>query len=182
MQNSSLFQRGTDFLLLLPFALSPPPPGEKRRHRRPGAAARRATKATRRVSFWECGTGARLVYCSEQWVSGGGVRCQSRERREGASGRGREGGRAPLSAHTLLIDFARVPTSCRNTLRVSGSQKFSLNAGYWVAAVDAIFLISRLGSGGISKPRAPVADQILFRVHRVKKPTRKKKKKRLDFV
>ena len=126
MQNSSLFLRGTDFLLLLPFALSLPPPGEKRRHRRPGAAARRATKATRRVSFWECGTGARLVYCSEQWVSGDGVRCQSREGREGASGRGREGalGRAPLSAHTL-IDFARVRTSCRNTLRVSRSQQFS---------------------------------------------------------
>ena len=74
-------------------------------------------------------------------MSGGGVRCQSREGREGASGRGREGalGRAPLSAHTLLIDFARVRTSCRNTLRVSRSQQFSLNAGYRVAAVDAIF-------------------------------------------
>ncbi|XP_043410483.1 paired box protein Pax-9 [Prionailurus bengalensis] len=68
MQNSSLFHRGTDFLLLLPFALSPPPPGKKRRHRRPGAATSRATEAVRKVTFWECGTGAPLVYCSEQWT------------------------------------------------------------------------------------------------------------------
>lgn len=61
--------------------------------------------------------------------------------RERAGEGGREGarGRAPLSAYTLLIDFARVPTTCRNTLRVSDAQQLSLNAGYWVAAVDAIF-------------------------------------------
>lgn len=70
-------------------------------------------------------------------MSGGGVLSEPGRGREERAGE--EGGRAPLSAHTLLIDFARVPTSCGNTLRISGSQQFSLNAGYWVAAVDAIF-------------------------------------------
>lgn len=91
MQNSSLFHRGTDFLLLLPFALSPPLLGKKRRHPRPRAPTGWATEAVRKVSFWERGTGARLVCCSEQWVSGSGGHCQSREGREGASGLEREG-------------------------------------------------------------------------------------------
>ncbi|XP_045656352.1 paired box protein Pax-9 [Ursus americanus] len=79
MQNSSLFHRGTDFLLLLPSALSPPPPGKKRRHRLPRAATSRATEAVRKVSFWEFGTGAALVYCSEQWAGRWGSRGSSRD-------------------------------------------------------------------------------------------------------
>jgi hypothetical protein len=72
-------------------------------------------------------------------AAGDAVRTEKGGReRAGEGGREGERGRAPLSAHTLLIDFARVPTSCRNTLRVSGAQQFNLIAGYWVA-VDAIF-------------------------------------------
>ncbi|XP_075388325.1 paired box protein Pax-9 [Tenrec ecaudatus] len=56
-----------DFLLLLPFALSPPPLREKRRHRRPRAIIGRSTEAVRKDSFWENRTGTRLVYCLEQW-------------------------------------------------------------------------------------------------------------------
>lgn len=67
MQNSSLFHRGTDFLLLFPFALSPPLLGKKQRHPRPRASTGWATEAVRKVSFWERGTGARLLCCSEQW-------------------------------------------------------------------------------------------------------------------
>lgn len=72
--------------------------------------------------------------------------------RERASERGREGeqGRAPLSAHTLLIDFARVHTSCRNTLRVIGIQQFSLKhrlLGCW----RCHFLILREGRGSIKQ-------------------------------
>ncbi|XP_055464682.1 paired box protein Pax-9 [Psammomys obesus] len=91
MQNSSFFLRGTDFLLLFPLAPSPPPPGEKPRHPRLGTATGRRRESKRKVPFWECGTGAGLVYCPEQWVSGGGGRCQHRGGRERAGEGWREG-------------------------------------------------------------------------------------------
>lgn len=95
MQNSSLFQPGTDFLLLFPLALLSPPPGEKPRHSRLGAAATgRPSESKEKVSFWECGTGAGLVYFSEQWVSGCGGRCQTRGGRERAGEGQREGAEA----------------------------------------------------------------------------------------
>lgn len=123
MQNSSLFLPGTDFLLLFPLALSSPPPGKKPRHPRFGAATGRPSESERKVSFWACGTGAGLVYCSEQWVSGGGGRCQDRGGRDRAGEGEREGAgaRDRATARPRFIDSDRVPESCTNTPRVRGN-------------------------------------------------------------
>lgn len=103
--------------------------------------------------------------------------------REGGSERerGREGkrarGRAPLSAHTFRIDFARVPTTCRNTLRVRGAQQFRLNAGYCVAC-GCWFLVFREGSGGKPRSRGGRPSCVSHTVHARRQTNRKERGKK----